>query len=221
MKDYFKNLLPRKIFKRVALTYRSSNIKPRFPLRLNRLTNIFSKITFLLLLLAFFAGYYPAPTFPPVKKSVAKAQESVQKQEIIAASFPQPVILPHPGYISTHFSYYHLGVDIASGLGMPVHPITAGVVEDVIYDFWDYGHHVIIDHQNGFKSLYGHLGRIYVKKGDKVTSENIIGEVGLTGHTSGPHTHLEVTRNGTYIDPLTILPAIADIPKAEYLTKAN
>ncbi len=203
--------------KRVALILKSFNIKPRLPLGFNRLTNIFPKAIFISFLTVFLSGYYPAPTFPPVKRAVVHAQEDVQKEEIIASSFPEPVTLPHPGYLSTHFSSFHPGIDIASGLGMPIHPITSGVVEDTIYDLFGYGHHVIINHQNGFKSLYAHMGRVYVKKGDKVTSANIIGEVGLTGHTSGPHTHLEVTKSGQYIDPLTILPAISDVPKPEFL----
>lgn len=157
-------------------------------------------------------GYYPASTYPPVKKSQAFAQETIQKQEIIASSFPEPVNLPHPGYLSARFSTYHPGVDIASGLGMPIRPIYSGVVEDTVYDIFAYGHHVIIDHQNGYKSLYAHMGRVYVKKGDKVTSTSIIGEVGLTGHTSGPHTHLEITKSSSYIDPLTILPSINNLP---------
>lgn len=171
-----------------------------------------AKLALILLLAGFLSGYYPAPTFPPVKKSQAFAEETGQKQEIAASSFPEPINLPHPGYLSARFSAYHPGVDIAIGLGMPIRPIYSGVVENTVYDIFAYGHHVIIDHQNGYKSLYAHMGRVYVKKGDKVTQSSIIGEVGMTGHTSGPHTHLEITKNSTYIDPLTILPSINNLP---------
>ncbi len=189
------------------------NIKLKFLLqRFLRLTNIVSKITFLLLLIAFLSGYYPTFHYPPIKKSVVKAQEPEQKQEVIPASFPQPVGLPVPGYLSTHFSSWHPGIDIATGLGMPIHPFTSGVVEQVNYDLFGYGNNVIIDHQNGFKSLYAHMGRVYVKVGDKLSSSNTIGEVGLTGRTSGPHLHLEVTKDGQYIDPMTILPSLPDFP---------
>ena len=54
------------------------------------------------------------------------------------------------------------------------------------------------------------MGKIYVSIGQEVTTESILGQVGLTGQTSGPHTHLEITYNGKYIDPQTILP---DIPR--------
>ena len=63
------------------------------------------------------------------------------------------------------------------------------------------------------------MGKVYVKKDQKITTENILGEVGLTGRTSGPHTHLEVTRNGQFIDPQTILPEIPDMPKVEHIKK--
>lgn len=211
MKDNFKNLLPKKILKRVVLTFKSFKIRPKAPVFR------FKRLIIIPLLAGLLLGYYPTPTFPPIKKSIVHAQDEPasrgeQKQEIIASSFPEPINLPHPGYLSARFSAFHPGVDIASGLGMPIHPIYSGVVEDTIYDVFAYGHHVIIDHQNGYKSLYAHMGRVYIKKGDKVTPASIIGEVGLTGHTSGPHTHLEITKNESYIDPLTILPQIPNMP---------
>lgn len=171
-----------------------------------------TKLALFPLLLVFLSGYYPVLTFPPtIKSATIYAQE--QKQEIIAQSFPQPVILPHSGYLSTKFSRWHPGIDIASGLGIPVHPITLGVVEETGLDFWGLGNYIIVSHHNGFKSKYAHLGKIYVKKGQQVLSENTLGEVGLTGSTSGPHTHLEITKDGQFIDPLTILPEVPDMPK--------
>lgn len=115
-------------------------------------------------------------------------------------------VLPHTGYLSTFFSAYHPGVDLATDLGTPIHPISSGIVENVIFDTVDYGNHIILDHSNGYKSLYGHLGKIFVKKGESVGLNTILGEVGLTGHTSGPHTHLEIIKDENYLDPLIVLP---------------
>jgi len=56
------------------------------------------------------------------------------------------------------------------------------------------------------------MGKVFVSKDQTVTTETVLGEVGLTGFTSGPHTHLEVTYQGKAIDPLTILPSIPDMP---------
>lgn len=154
------------------------------------------------------SGYYPNFGYPPVKRSQVLAQVLEQKGEVIASSFSKPLNLPHPGYISTKFSNWHPGIDIATGLGMPIHPMIDGVIDEVGHDFFGLGNYVVVAHENNFKSKYAHLGKIYVKSGDRVSSESILGEVGLTGHTSGPHTHLEISLNGNLIDPQKLLPEI-------------
>lgn len=206
MKRQSKNLLPKTIFDREALIQALSKIKLRFPLGFKRLTLI-SLILFAL------SGYYPTLAIPPVKRSFVKADTQEQKGEVIAKSFSKPLILPHPGYLSTKFSSWHPGIDIATGLGMPIHPIISGEVVEVGRDIFGLGNFVVVAHENGFKSKYAHMGRIYVKVGNKVTSENTLGEVGLTGRTSGPHTHLEITLNEKFINPQTLLPEIPGIPQ--------
>lgn len=207
MKSQSKNLLSKIIFERVALIQKLSKIKLRVPRGFIRLAIIGA-------ILLSLTGYYPSFGIPPVKKSLVLASYQEQKGEIIAESFSKPLILPHPGYLSTRFSTYHPGIDIATGLGMPIHPINDGEVSDVGRDFWGLGNYVVVTHQNGFKSKYAHMGKIYVKAKDKVTEENILGEVGLTGHTSGPHTHLEITHNDNFVDPQALLPEIPDMPVA-------
>lgn len=165
-----------------------------------------------------FLGYYPNFGIPPIKRSLVSAQVQEQRGEVIAASFSKPLILPHPGFLSTRFSSRHLAVDIATGLGMPIHPILDGTVEQVGRDFFGLGNYVSLSHENGFKSKYAHLGKIYVKKADQVSSQNSIGEVGITGQTSGPHTHLEITLNGNFVDPQKLLPDMPAMPTA-YLVK--
>lgn len=168
----------------------------------------FRKLIIISLCLISLLGYYPNFGIPPVKKSLIQASDQEQKGEIIASSFSQPLSLPHPGYLSSEFSSWHPGVDIAISFGTPIHPILEGEVLVVGRDFFGLGNFVEVLHQDGFKSKYAHMGKIHVKKGQKVNSDHILGEVGLTGFTSGPHTHLEITRNGEYIDPQTILPEI-------------
>lgn len=203
-----QNLLSRIISGRVALSWKLSKIKPRF-------LNKFTKLTIISFVLLTLLGYYPTFSIPPVKRSLVLASYQEQKEEVIASSFAKPLILPHPGFLTTRFSAYHPGIDIAIGLGMPIHPIIEGQVSEVGRDFFGLGNFVEISHQNGFKSKYAHLGKIYVKVGDQVNQENILGEVGLTGRTSGPHTHLEITRNGQYIDPQALLPEIPDLPASQ------
>lgn len=207
-----KNLLPKLISNREALTWKLSKIKSRFPHRFTKLIIIFG-ILFTLL------GYYPTFSIPPIKRSRAVAAYPEVTGEVIAKSFSKPLILPHPGYLSTKFSSYHPALDIATGLGMPIHPITDGEVSQAGRDFWGLGNFVEVAHENGFKSKYAHMGRIYVKAGQKVTSENTLGEVGLTGQTSGPHTHMEVTLNGKHIDPASLLPEIPGMPRQTLVKK--
>lgn len=176
---------------------------------------------FLIIILIFLSlsGYYPTFGIPPIKQSQVLAQQMAEIGEVVPQSFSKGLILPHPGYLSTRFSNYHPGIDIASGLGMPIHPIIDGTVDEVGHDIFGLGNYVSVAHEKGFRSRYGHMGKIYVKVGDKVTSDNTLGEVGLTGHTSGPHTHLEITLNGHYIDPVTLLPEIPDNPPQELAKK--
>jgi murein DD-endopeptidase MepM/ murein hydrolase activator NlpD len=206
LKSQTKNLLPKIISDRVALIRNLSKIKPGFP-------KGFTKLIISAFILFSLFGYYPTFSYPPIKKSVVLAQTQEQKMEITANSFSKPPILPHPGYLTTRFSAWHPGIDIAAGLGMPIRPILDGEINQVGRDFWGLGNFVEILHENGFKSKYAHMGRVYVKAGDKVSQEKILGEVGMTGNTSGPHTHLEVTRDGNFVNPQTLLPEIPNIPQ--------
>lgn len=200
----YKKLLPKIVAEWDALTSKLSKNKPRFH-------QWFARLAIIPFILVTLLGYYPTFNIPPVQRSIVKAAVLEQTEEVIAKSFSKPLVLPHPGYLSTRFSTWHPGIDIAAGLGMPIHPITDGTISEVGRNFFGLGNFVEVTHQNGFKSKYGHMGKIYAKKGDQVTSENTLGEVGLTGHTSGPHTHLEITLNGSYIDPTTLLPEIPKI----------
>ena len=65
----------------------------------------------------------------------------------------------------------------------------------------DYGKHVVLDHGNGVTSLYGHLLKLYVEKGEHVEKGQVIGLVGSTGRSTGPHLHYEVRVDGKPVDP--------------------
>ncbi len=170
---------------------------------------IFSKLLLVSMGVSLLFGYTPALDFPPIKHSVVQ----ISAYEETVVSVPTiPFQLPHPGYISTKYAFYHPGIDIATGLGMPVKPISDGKVAEVTLGYFGLGHYVVVEHAQGYRSTYGHMGRIYVSVGDQVKATTILGEVGLTGHTSGPHTHLEVTKEGNYINPLAVLPGLPDWP---------
>lgn len=171
-----------------------------------------------LLLLIFTSGYEPVLDVPPIRRPLVLAE---QTQTINSSESPITFQLPHPGYLSTPYSTYHPALDIATGLGMPIKAIAKGTVIEAGYSFFGLGLMVVVQHDEGYKSTYGHMGRIYVKKDQKVDENTYLGEVGLTGHTSGPHTHLEVKRNNNYIDPRAVLPKIREIPLAEDFATAS
>ncbi len=143
------------------------------------------------------------------------AQEQTYSHKAIINNPPAKFQLLFPGYLSQHYSKWHKALDLATGLGMPIKPIASGKVISAGYDFFGYGLKVEIDHGNGYKSLYAHLGKIYVKEGQDIDANHFIGEVGMTGRTTGPHTHLEVQKNSTYVDPEQILPEIREYAMEE------
>ena len=94
----------------------------------------------------------------------------------------------------------HNGMDIASNMGTTVYAADGGKV--VLAEWYGgYGNCIMIDHGNGYKTLYGHLSVISVKNGQSVTQGAAIGQVGSTGNSTGPHLHFEVYLNGGRIDP--------------------
>jgi hypothetical protein len=205
-------LISNKLFLKLVLGGLFLCLKP-FKLRWLGNTNLALKLTIALIGIYLFLNYQPTFAFPPVKQTPkVLAADNEQTPTVSAESVNQTFQLPHPGYLSTYFSSYHPGVDIATGLGMPVKPISAGTVIEAGFNLWGLGLVVEIDHENGYKSLYAHMGRVYVSKGQKVTTSDYVGDVGLTGHTTGPHTHLEISFDNQKVNPLTILPEIRKHP---------
>ncbi|PIU03429.1 hypothetical protein COT44_03225 [Candidatus Shapirobacteria bacterium CG08_land_8_20_14_0_20_39_18] len=108
--------------------------------------------------------------------------------------------------ITQYFSVFHPGIDLDGVTGDSVYPIMKGAVESVLYEKFDYGNHIIINHGSGIKSLYAHLSKIEVAIGEEVTTDKEIGKVGATGRVFGDHLHLEIREDGRAINPLTVLP---------------
>lgn len=98
-------------------------------------------------------------------------------------------------------STYHKGVDIGGEYGAQIVAVLAGTVSRVAYS-WDGGNHVIIDHGNGLQTKYLHCSKTLVQQGDFVMQGEVIGLVGSTGVSTGPHLHFGVMINGTHVDPL-------------------
>ena len=100
----------------------------------------------------------------------------------------------------------HKGVDLASRTGNKIEVKAPGKV--VRADFANgYGNLVVVDHGNGFETKYAHLNKIYVKKGQTVKYNEVIGEVGSTGRSTGPHLHYEVLYHGVSVNPMPFIQA--------------
>ena len=108
--------------------------------------------------------------------------------------------------INQNFGFFHPGIDLGGRVGETIKPIKSGVIVEAGYTRDGYGNTILIEHENGLTSRYAHLSKIEVKTGDKVSMDTEIGKMGLTGHTTGPHLHLEIHEDGKAINPLTVLP---------------
>lgn len=110
-------------------------------------------------------------------------------------------------YLSGYdYSIYHLGLDITVWLGDPIYAADAGAVVYAGWNDWGYGNLIIIDHGNGWHTLYGHLSQINVTCGQGVAQGELIGLAGSTGHSTGPHLHFEMRAGDGRVNPWYYLP---------------
>ncbi len=104
------------------------------------------------------------------------------------------------------YASWHLGIDIGAAMGSPVYASDSGMV---VYSGWSnqgYGNMIMIDHGNGYQTLYGHLSVLEVSCGQGVLQGNLIALSGSTGNSTGPHLHFEVRYMGGFINPHFVLP---------------
>lgn len=134
--------------------------------------------------------------------------EPVSQIEAVVGSVRSPFDFTRPagGYISQGYTFYHRAVDITGEYGSEIRPLGSGKVIFAGYMADGHGNTVIVDHENGMKSSYAHMSKISVGVGNEVPAGSTIGYIGLTGHTTGPHVHVEVEDNGIFVDPAKLLP---------------
>lgn len=107
--------------------------------------------------------------------------------------------------ITQGYRAFHPGIDLDGVTGDKIRPIKPGKVEAISYSRYAYGNAVIIYHGEDLTSLYAHLSKIFVKEGQEVNFETVLGEVGATGRSSGDHLHLEIRTNSHPINPYSLL----------------
>jgi len=153
---------------------------------------------------------WSAPIIPLDNPGVAKvlgpgACDSVPSGAIGSAAF----IWPAKDHFLSGYNYSpeanHPAVDIAGKAGDPVYAADSGVVVYSGWNDWGYGNVIVINHGNGWQTLYAHLSAYYVNCGQSVIQGGVIGAIGATGNADGPHLHFELMYNGAKVNPLDYL----------------
>lgn len=147
-------------------------------------------------------------------KSYDEVFELAKSKTELLASVPaiQPVSNKDLNRIASGFGYrihpiyktsiFHEGIDFTAPTGTPIYSTGNGVVSKVEFMSRGYGNNVVINHGFGYQTLYGHMSKFNVKPGQRISRGDIIGYVGSTGSSTGPHVHYEVIKGGTKIDPI-------------------
>ena len=146
------------------------------------------------------------------EQNLKELQEFLQNQKSILLATPSlwPVIgrlssiFGEPRTSSSGEMRFHKGIDICVPPGTPVLAATDGVVAFAGTEA-EYGRLVVIDHGHDFSTVYGHLAKIQVKAGEKVSKGQAIGTVGLSGNSTGPHLHYEVRLRNSPVNPIRFL----------------
>jgi murein DD-endopeptidase MepM/ murein hydrolase activator NlpD len=148
------------------------------------------------------------------KASYHQIDDLLKNKEKLLAATPaiQPVSNKDLNRIASGFGYridpiyktvkLHAGLDFAAPQGTPIYATADGVVTTAGNTNNGYGNHVVINHGYGYETLYGHMVRVKAKAGQRVKRGEVIGWVGSTGKSTGPHCHYEVHKNGQKIDPV-------------------
>jgi len=134
----------------------------------------------------------------------------IELQEITGDLFIWPVrgVITSPyGYRANPFGgarQFHNGIDIAVPTGTPIRAAMTGRVTAAGYDR-SYGNYVVISHHSGYRTLYAHLNVIRTRPGAYVVTNEVIGDAGSTGMSTGPHLHFTVYKNGVTVNPRSFM----------------
>lgn len=159
-------------------------------------------------------------------KSYDEVFELVKKKAELLASIPaiQPITKKSIARLASGYGYrihpiyktsmMHEGIDFTAPIGTEIYATGNGTVAKVEYNGRGYGNNVIINHGFGYSTLYAHMSRFAVRPGQKIKRGDVIGYVGSTGSSTGPHVHYEVIKNGKKIDPINFF--FNDLTAEEY-----
>lgn len=143
---------------------------------------------------------------PPEKPKPAPTQYLARENIPVSDLGSGRFIWPTSGDLAQYFTWYHPALDISNLGGGPIRAADSGTVTVAGWpDNYGYGNRIEVDHGNGYKTLYAHLSAIYVSVGQKVSQGDVIGAMGSTGRSSGVHLHVEIRKDGTPLNPLSLL----------------
>lgn len=145
-----------------------------------------------------------APATAAAPPTTAKPAPTTAKPSPSGTRLAWPLSGPVTSPFGTRWGKLHAGIDIGVPIGTPIHAAAAGTVF-FCGVMGGYGNVVLVDHGNGLVSLYGHQNNLACADGQRVSAGQVIGYSGNTGHSTGPHLHFEVRRNGTPVDPMQYL----------------
>lgn len=148
-----------------------------------------------------------------VPDGIKPSEQQNFRPQVFIAQGPVPVAsggftYPVRGGISQFFSWYHPGLDITAPYGTPIVASHNGTVVEIHTGTYDggYGNNVYISNGNGIVSHYAHMMAVNVSVGQQVTGgSSVIGWIGMTGRTTGPHVHFEIRVNGATVNPLSYI----------------
>lgn len=149
--------------------------------------------------------YVPDGVIEQPKQAPAVAPSQYYAQVQAGVKGNSNFIWPTNGIITQYPIWYHMALDIANPGQPPVIAADTGTVTFAGCINWGYGCHIIIDHGNGYRSLYGHLSALDVSPGQAVSQGQKIGTMGSTGRSTGTHLHFEIRSGETLLNPLTFL----------------
>lgn len=141
----------------------------------------------------------------PTEAAPARAAIARLTPDAGAVAATGSFVWPASGKITQGYAFYHRAIDIANRGGGPILAADAGTVAISGWTSAGYGNHIVIDHGNGFATLYGHLSSLQVQAGQRVNRGDVIGQMGSTGRSTGVHLHFEIRQGGVLLNPLSQL----------------
>jgi murein DD-endopeptidase MepM/ murein hydrolase activator NlpD len=147
-------------------------------------------------------------------KSFVEINSMVKNKEKLLKAIPsiQPVSNKNLNRIGGSFGFridpvykdirFHQGLDFTAPIGTPIYATADGVVQMAGFNTDGYGNKVVINHGYGYQTLYGHMVRVKVKAGQNIKRGEVIGYIGNTGKSTGPHCHYEVIKRNIKVDPV-------------------